>query len=76
MRVPGVAQLIQQVLVNFIYFDILYTEMWSPKLFKIMKLKVDTEDEPLNIYFSENGYSSSLSVKSLGSTLFFLVFFL
>jgi hypothetical protein len=32
ISVPGVAQMIQQVLLNLIYFDILYTELWFPEL--------------------------------------------
>jgi hypothetical protein len=30
MPVPGIVQLIQQVLLNFIYVDILLTDMWLP----------------------------------------------
>lgn len=30
MTIPGVAQVIAQVLLNLIYFDILYTEEWLP----------------------------------------------
>jgi len=30
MPVPGIVQLIQQVLLNFIYVDILLTDLWLP----------------------------------------------
>ncbi len=33
MSVPGVVKLVQRVLLNFIYLDILLTDLWLPKLF-------------------------------------------
>jgi hypothetical protein len=30
MSVPGIASMISGVLINLIYFDILYTELWFP----------------------------------------------
>jgi len=36
--------MIQAVLLNFIYFDILYTERWFPDLMKYLKLDLDFED--------------------------------
>jgi len=32
MPVPGIVQMIQAVLLNFIYVDILLTDMWMPQL--------------------------------------------
>ena len=34
MPVPGIVQMVQAVLLNFIYLDILLTDYWIPKLFK------------------------------------------
>jgi len=72
MSVPGVAQMIQVVLINFIYFDILFTEYWFPEFMDTIKLDLNFEDHPLNSYFEENGFSSLNLVKNLGSTLFFV----
>jgi hypothetical protein len=56
MNVPGVAIMIQVVLINFIYFDILYTERWFPDLMKYLDFDLDFEDYPLNSFFNENGF--------------------
>jgi len=32
MPVPGIVQTVQSVLLNFIYVDILLTDMWMPQL--------------------------------------------
>ena len=37
MPVPGIVQLIQQVLLNFIYVDILLTDLWLPQMFMTQK---------------------------------------
>jgi hypothetical protein len=33
MPVPGIVQLVQAVLLNFIYLDILLTDLWIPSIF-------------------------------------------
>ena len=73
ISVPGVAQMIQQVLLNLIYFDILYTEKWFPDLLASLKIKLDQEDKGLNSFFEENGFDSKLLMKNIGSTFFFLI---
>jgi hypothetical protein len=49
MPVPGIVQLIQQVLLNFIYVDILLTDMWLPQLF--MGPNENDESAAINTYF-------------------------
>ncbi len=58
MNAPGVAQLISQVLLKFIYFDILYMERWFNKFLASLNLNLDYDDEPLNQYFEQNGFQS------------------
>jgi hypothetical protein len=33
MSVPGIVQLVTSVLINFIYVDILLTDLWIPQIF-------------------------------------------
>ena len=33
LNVPGIVQLVTSVLINFIYVDILLTDLWIPKIF-------------------------------------------
>ena len=68
--------MIQYVLINFIYFDILYTERWFPDFMKFLNLDLDFEDYPLNSYFNENGFQSQTLLKNIGSTLFFIIIYL
>lgn len=75
ITVPGVAQMIQQVLLNLIYFDILYTELWFPELLATLKIKLDQEDKGLNNFFEENGFDSKLLMKNIGSTFFFIIIY-
>lgn len=46
MNVPGVAQLISQVFLKFIYFDILYMELWFDKFLNFMGIELDIDDKP------------------------------
>ena len=34
LTVPGIVQLVTSVLINFIYVDILLTDLWLPQLFE------------------------------------------
>jgi hypothetical protein len=34
LNVPGIVQLVTSVLINFIYVDILLTDLWLPQLFE------------------------------------------
>ena len=58
--IQGVPSIIQSVITKFIYFDILFTEIWMPNFFH--KIGLDTEgikdDEPVNSFFDEIGFKS------------------
>lgn len=67
--------MIQSVLLKFIYFDILYTELWMPKILKDFGLDLDKveNDDGLNIVFSENGFQSKQFIKNAGSSVIFVI---
>jgi len=71
MPVPGIAQILQQVLLNLFYVDILMTEEWLPDIFENKEERTD-EDEPLNNYFHDNGFESRVLIRTLGSSFVFL----
>jgi hypothetical protein len=79
LSVPGMAKIIQQILMNFIYLDLLQTDKWLiPLIFpendeKTENLVERASDKPINLFFDENGYSSRLLIKNLGSTFIYLI---
>jgi hypothetical protein len=44
ITMPGVAQMIQVLLLNLIQFDILFTEKWLYEFFEMMKLDLNFEE--------------------------------
>ena len=87
ITVPGIAQIIQAVILKFLYLDILMTDEWLyPLLLSEEDSLYDTSlpdnpdddtifiDKGINNYFDENGISSMFSIKNLGSTLVYLAF--
>jgi hypothetical protein len=47
-----------------------------PELWSYVGLDYDSiDDNPLNEYFSENGFDSTLFIKNLGSTLIFVLLY-
>ncbi len=75
VSVPGVANMIQSIILNIIYLDMLYTSEWLIPFFQNRNL--DTEgnlmlDQSRNIYLENSGFSSQLVLLNLGSTLLFL----
>lgn len=75
LSVPGITQIIQQVLVNFIYLDLLMMEKWMPFVIRWINGGEDPEDEPLNNFFEDNGVESKLFINNIGSGLiFFLIY--
>ena len=81
---------------NFIYLDILQTELWFiPWMFppgsevdwrisqgdeangnSAQMGSVRRVEEPLNIYFNENGFATKILLKNLGSTSLYLAILL
>ncbi len=78
MKTPGVAQMIQVVLLNLIQVDILQTDKWVQQvvLDKIGLLAQDYPEDPTKYnYFKDNGYQVDYLLGNLGSTLVFLALF-
>jgi hypothetical protein len=71
LTLPGLAQIIQSIILGFIYMDMLQTDEWlNPMLFT----KKELEDaKPLNKFFDENGFSSCIFIVNLGSTFIFFM---
>jgi hypothetical protein len=73
ISVPGITQIVQSVLLNFIYLDILQTDKWLIPLIYGKSQSIGEEDMPLNSFFDENGFNSRSLIKNLGSTFIYLV---
>jgi hypothetical protein len=56
---------------SFIYVDIFLSDQWMPQLFYGLE-RVDEDNEPLNSYFDESGYSSKVLLKTINSSLVFI----
>ena len=76
INVPGIGKILMSGLLNFIYLDLLMTDMWLfPLLFPPSppgEGEQDDTEEPLNMYFEENGFQSKALIKNLGSTFVYL----
>jgi len=77
---PGIGKILQSALMNFIYLDILQAELWLfPLLFPAKHQGEDDledMDQPLNLFFDENGFESKALIKNLGSTFVYLVLYM
>ncbi len=74
MPIPGIVQLVNNVMISFIYVDIFMSDEWLPQtLYGTENLHED--NEPLNSFFDENGYSSKSLLKTIGSAMVFLGFY-
>jgi hypothetical protein len=93
LSVPGIAKIIQSILMNFVYLDLLQTDKWLiPWIFppgsEIIELannelkdeqgstydtKIRLDETPINYFFEENGFSSRLLIKNMGSTFIYLI---
>lgn len=78
ISVPGIPSIIQGVMIRYMYFDILYTELWMDKFMSFIGIDFDkvTNDTALNIQFSENGFNSKQFLKNSGSSLVFLIIYI
>lgn len=70
--VPGIAQMIQGVMLSFIYLDILMTDQWLVPLI-YGDQSADDDDHALNQQFADNGFGSMTLIKNLQSTFVYLV---
>jgi hypothetical protein len=51
MNVPGIVQIVQQIFMNFIFFDVFYVDQWVPPTLKKVSFNMDVPEKPINDYF-------------------------
>jgi hypothetical protein len=78
ISIPGIPSIIQAVMIKYMYFDILYTELWIDQFLTSVGIHYDhiNNDTALNNQFEENGFDSKQFIWNSGSSLFFLAFYL
>jgi hypothetical protein len=76
MNVPGIVQIVQQIFMNFIFFDVFYVDQWVPPTLKKVSFNMDVPEEPINDYFQDNGFEVKFLMKNIGSTLIFLMLYI
>ena len=74
ISIPGLPSTILGFLMKYIFFDILYTELWGAKFMGGIGVDFDTvkNDTAINVQFSDNGFDSKQFLKNSGSSFFFL----
>ncbi|TNV86282.1 hypothetical protein FGO68_gene3639 [Halteria grandinella] len=70
VNVPGIAQVVQRILLGMIYLDLLDTSKWIDPI--ISSDEDGLVDQSLNPYFELSGFQSLYMLKNLGSTLVFV----
>jgi hypothetical protein len=60
ISIPGIASVIQAVMIKYAYFDILYTELWLEDFMGTIGLYMDEvkNDKALSVAFENNGFES------------------
>lgn len=78
ISIPGIPSIIQAVMIKYMYFDILYTELWIDRFLTSIGIHYDQikNDTALNNQFEENGFDSKQFLWNSGSSLFFLAFYI
>lgn len=74
VSVPGYARMIQQIMFQIVYLDLLQTDKWLPGL--LFSEESLSKDEGLNEFFGLNGLDSTKLLINLGSTLIFMLVFI
>ena len=74
ISIPGLPSTILGFLMKYIFFDILYTELWNPQFMSGIGIEFDKvkNDTAINVQFSDNGFNSKQFLKNSGSSFFFL----
>lgn len=76
--VPGIANLIQSIILNILQLDILQTGVWLVPYLTSKNIDDEGEapdDESLSVYFETAGLGSLRMLLNLGSTLVYLVIY-
>ena len=74
ISIPGLPSTILGFLMKYIFFDILYTELWNAQFMSGIGIDFDKvkNDTAINVQFSDNGFDSKQFMKNSGSSFFFL----
>jgi hypothetical protein len=74
ISIPGLPSTILGFLMKYIFFDILYTELWNAQFMSGIGIDFDKvkNDTAFNVQFSDNGFDSKQFMKNSGSSFFFL----
>ena len=75
MTMPGIVQMLQSVLYNLIFMDVMQTDSWLLKVFYQDKGNV-IDNIAMNPYFEDNGFQSTQALKNFGSTILFVLLYL
>jgi len=76
MNIPGIVQIVQEIFMNFVFFDVFYVDQWVPPTLKKVSLDMDIPEDPINDYFKDNGFEVKFLMKNIGSTLIFLILYI
>jgi hypothetical protein len=77
ISIPGLHSTILGFLMKYIFFDILYTELWGAKFMGGIGVDFDMVKNytSINFQFSDNGFYSKQFLKNSGSSFFFLLIY-
>ena len=76
LPVPGVASMIQSILMQMVQLDIMQADDWLIPFFKRFDVDEDENslpDQGLNQYFENSGFSSMHMLINLGSTFIYVL---
>jgi hypothetical protein len=79
ISISGIPSMIQSVMLKYIYFDILYPELWLSECMAFIGFDFDQvkNDTAINFQFSANGgYDSKQFLKNSGSSLIYIIVYL
>jgi hypothetical protein len=78
ISLPGTPSVIQAVMIKYVNFDILYTELWIDEFMKIIGLNLDgiENDGAISVEFENNGFFSKQFLKNAGPSLILLFLYL
>jgi hypothetical protein len=79
LQVPGIANMIQQIILQIVFLDILQTSDWLVPFFERVNIDSDGNsvgDDSLNLYFANSGLSSMYMFINMGSTFIFIIAFI
>ena len=78
ISIPGLPSTILGFLMKYIFFDILYTELWIDQFMSGIGIEFEKvkNDTAINVQFSDNGFNSKQFLKNSGSSFFFILIYI